>query len=116
MAGDFVRRASEIGAADIVTLDKVLCCYPLADDLVGASASRAMKLYGLVLPRDRWYVRWALALANIRSWLKRRTYRAHAHANTAIDDQVLALGLRPRSEAFTLFWRVVLYARDEAQG
>jgi SAM-dependent methyltransferase len=115
IAGDFVRRARDIDAADIVTLDRVLCCYPGADELVRASASRAGKLYGLVLPRDRWYVRWALGLANVRSRLKRSPYRAHAHANTRIDDQVLTLGLRSRSEAFTFFWRVVLYTRDEAE-
>jgi SAM-dependent methyltransferase len=115
VAGDFVRRADGIEAADIVTLDRVMCCYPHADELVAASASRARKLYGLVLPRDRWYVRWVLRLANLRSWLKRSPYRAHAHTNTRIDDQVRALGLRPRSEAFTFFWRVVLYTRDEAE-
>ena len=58
VAGDFVRHAADIDAADIVTLDRVVCCYPDADALVSASAAKAMRLYGLVLPRDRWYVRW----------------------------------------------------------
>ena len=51
--GDFVRRADDIDAADIVTLDRVICCYPDAEGLVAASASRAKRLYGIVLPRDR---------------------------------------------------------------
>lgn len=115
VAGDFVRHAGDIDAADIVTLDRVVCCFPDADALVSASAAHARKLYGLVLPRDRWYVRWALRLDNVRWWLKRRAYRAHAHANARIDELAMARGLRPRSEAFTLLWRVVLYTRDEPE-
>ena len=112
VAGDFVGHADEIDAADIVTLDRVVCCYPDADALVTAAAAKAKRLYGLVLPRDRWYVRWAIRLDNMRSWLMRSSYRAHAHANGRIDGLALAAGLRPRSEAFTLFWRVVLYERE----
>ena len=115
VAGDFVRHAGDIDAADIVTLDRVVCCFPDADALVSASAAHARKLYGLVLPRDRWYVRWALRLDNVRWWLKRSAYRAHAHADGRIDELAMARGLRPRSEAFTLLWRVVLYTRDEPE-
>ena len=50
---DFTRRAEAIGPADIVTLDRVVCCYPDAEALVGLSAARARTAYGLVLPRDR---------------------------------------------------------------
>ena len=51
--GDFVRRAAAIDPADIVTLDRVICCYPDAEGLVGLSAARVRTAYGLVLPRDR---------------------------------------------------------------
>jgi magnesium-protoporphyrin O-methyltransferase len=113
VAGDFVRHAADIDAADIVTLDRVVCCYPDAVALVSASAAKASRLYGLVLPRDRWYVRWAVRLDNVRYRLKRRAYRAHAHDNARVDGLTMASGLRPRAEAFTLFWRVVLYSRDD---
>jgi len=115
VAGDFVRCAGDIDAADIVTLDRVVCCYPDADELVSTSAIHAKKLYGLVLPRDRWYVRWAIKLDNVRWWLKRSAYRAYAHANTRIDEQLTAAGLVLRSEAVTRYWRVVLYARAESE-
>jgi len=100
---------------DIVTLDRVVCCYPDADRLVSTSVAHAKRLYGLVLPRDRWYVRWGIKLDNLRWWLRRREYRAYAHANARIDEHVRASGLVTRSEAFTRVWRVVLYARDETE-
>lgn len=115
VAGDFIRHAADIDTADIVTLDRVVCCYPDADRLVSTSVAHAKKLYGLVLPRDRWYVRWGVKLDNLRWWLRRREYRAYAHANARIDEHVRASGLVTRSEAFTRVWRVVLYARDETE-
>ena len=78
-----------------------------------ASAEKSRKLLGLVLPRDRWYVRWAVRLDNVRWWLLRSAYRAQAHANARIDELAMARDLRPIAEDFTLFWRVVLYARRE---
>jgi SAM-dependent methyltransferase len=111
VAGDFVRRADDMDDADIVTLDRVVCCYRAVDELVTASAAHARRLYGLVLPRDRWYVPWLIRLGNIRWWLKRSGYRAYAHANARIDEQLRTAGLRRRSETSTSFWRVVLYER-----
>jgi hypothetical protein len=66
-----------------------------------------------VLPRDRWYVRWLIRLDNVRYRLKRSAYRAYAHANSRVDEHVRAAGLRQRSEAFTPFWRVVLFERAD---
>jgi magnesium-protoporphyrin O-methyltransferase len=115
VAGDFVRHAGDIAAADVVTLDRVVCCYPDADALVSASAAKSRRLYGLVLPRDRWFVRLAIRIDNVRWWLKGRAYRAYAHPTVRIDELALAHGLRPRAEATTPFWRVVLFARETAQ-
>jgi magnesium-protoporphyrin O-methyltransferase len=109
--GDFVRRAAEIDAADIVTLDRVVCCYPDAEALVGLSAVRADKVYGLVLPRDRWLVRAALRVLNLGFRIRRKAYRTYAHPNALIDQLVAAAGLRPRAETSTFIWRVVVYDR-----
>ena len=105
--GDFVSHAEHIDEADIVTLDRVLCCYPDAPALVGASAARAGRVYGLVLPRDHLLVRTALRLAN--RWFRRRGGGFYAHSNEQIDALVAAAGLVRRSETSTFFWRVVVY-------
>lgn len=112
--GDFVARASEIERADIVTLDRVICCYPDMASLVRLSAARARHLYGLVLPRDRWVIRLAVRLENV--WLRLRgvQFRAFAHPNDRVDALVREAGLLPRGEHRTFFWRVVLYERAAA--
>lgn len=109
--GDFVRRASAIDPSDIVTLDRVVCCYPDAESLVRLSADRARNLLGLVLPRNTRLVRLALWANNLRFRLTRNPYRAFGHSNQLIDRLVGDQGLHPIAERQTLFWRVVLYRR-----
>jgi SAM-dependent methyltransferase len=109
--GDFVRRAGVIDPADIVTLDRVVCCYPDAEALVSLSADRARRLYGLVLPRNSRLVRLAIWLGNLRFRLRRSPYRAFSHSNDLVDSLVGGRGLSAVEERRTLFWRVVLYRR-----
>ena len=109
--GDFVSRASEVDVADIVTLDRVICCYPDVDSLVRLSATRARSMYGLVLPRDRRFLRWALPFLNAWFRLRRIRYRTFLHPNARVDELVAQAGLRPAREERTFMWRVVLYER-----
>jgi magnesium-protoporphyrin O-methyltransferase len=109
--GDYVEKAPEIDLADIVTLDRVICCYPRFESLVGLSAARARRAYGLVLPRDRWLVRIGIGLMNVAFRIRKMRFRAYAHSNRAIDQIVAREGLRPRQETGTFFWRVVVYDR-----
>ena len=109
--GDFVSRASSIDVADIVTLDRVVCCYPDVTSLVRESAARARALYALVLPRDRWVIRVGARLENLWFRLRGLDYRAYAHPNSLVDALVSREGLRVRSEAWTFWWRIVLYDR-----
>ena len=109
--GDFVRVADRVERADVVTLDRVVCCYPDVDALVRASSEKATRLYGLVLPRDRAVTRLGLGLLNAWYRLRGRAYRAFVHPNARVDALAAEAGLRPTAEAATMFWRVVLYAR-----
>jgi magnesium-protoporphyrin O-methyltransferase len=112
--GDFVRRAAAIDPADIVTLDRVVCCYPDAEGLVSLSAARVRTVYGLVLPRDRRLVRIAIRLENLWFRMRRKAYRAYVHPTARVDAIAAASGLEPRAERRTALWRVVVYDRRSA--
>jgi len=112
--GDFVSRAATVDVADIVTLDRVICCYPDVESLVRLSATRARSLYGLVLPRDRRVLRWALPLLNVWFRIRGFRYRTFLHSNARVDKLVAEAGLRPVREQGTFVWRVVLYERPAA--
>ncbi|MET1231955.1 MAG: methyltransferase domain-containing protein [Candidatus Limnocylindrales bacterium] len=109
--GDAVRRAADIPGADVVTLDRVICCYPDVTSLVGLSAARAGRLYGIVLPRDRWMVRAGIALEALWFRFLRKRYRPFAHSNRLVDDLAVAAGLEQVAESGTFFWRVALFRR-----
>ncbi len=63
--GDFVELAEELTDADIVTLDRVVCCYGNWRSLVDRSTQRARRLYGLVYPNERWWIRAGIGLGNL---------------------------------------------------
>lgn len=109
--GDFVRLAPEIERADVVTLDRVVCCYPDVDALVRLSAARAREVYGLVLPRDRRLFRLFAGVANVGARLRRQSWRLYAHPNAAVDALLASAGFVPRAERRTLIWRAVVYER-----
>lgn len=109
--GDFVALADELPAAGIVTLDRVICCYPDMRALVGASAAKAERLYGAVYPRDSWWIRSAGAMLNTVARLFRYPLRDYIYRTTAVDAVIRERGLEPRFQRNAGFWQVVVYAR-----
>lgn len=90
--GDFVELAPHLPQADIVTLEKVICCYPDMRALVGLSSARAGTLYGVVFPRDTWWMRIGGRVMNLLLQLQRSTFRFFVHPTEAIEAVVRANG------------------------
>jgi magnesium-protoporphyrin O-methyltransferase len=109
--GDFVGLASQVEPADIVTLDRVICCYHDMHSLVSLSAAKARRLYGLVYPRDRWPVRLVLFFENLMLRLRKSPFRSFVHPTEVVDRLVRAAGLRPTFQKNTFAWQVVIYER-----
>lgn len=111
VVGDFVSMAGKIERADVVTLDRVICCYDDMPRLVDASAAKAGRFYGAVYPRSVRWMRIAMAVINIWMKVKRSTFRVFLHAPAEIDERLRGAGLRPRSRERTAGWEVVVYVR-----
>ena len=109
--GDFVRLAPDLEPADVVTLDRVVCCYPDAASLVRLSLHRARRTYALVHPRNRRAFGILAALANTWARLTRHSWRLFAHPADDIDDVIAAAGFRLRARARTWVWRIEVYER-----
>ena len=108
---DFVDVAAQIPQADIVTLDRVICCYHDMPALVGLSVAKVNLLYGVVYPRDTWWVRAGVSLANLYFRVVRNPYRAFVHRTRAVDALVRDNGLQQRFYKTSGLWQVVVYAR-----
>ncbi len=109
--GDFVALASEIEPAGVVTLDRVICCYPDMEALVGRSAERAQRLYGVVYPRRVWWARLNFAFINLTNRLRRNPFRLFLHPPDAVDALIRDAGLKQRFYRKTILWQVVVYGR-----
>lgn len=112
--GDFTTLADQVQPADVVTLDRVVCCYPDARALIGLSAARARRLYGLVHPVDRWWTRLLARAGNLGYRLFRNPYRMYVHRQALIDEMVRREGLQIADLHQGWFWRMAVYRRDAA--
>ena len=110
--GNFIEVAPTIPATDLVTLDRVICCFDDMPALVGLSAAKAKRLYGLVYPRDTWWMRLYNRARTVLSGMRRTPMRFYVHSTTAVDAVVRAQGLERRTSREAGVWQVVLYARS----
>ena len=108
---DFVEAASGIEAARIVTLDRVVCCYPSFEPLVEAALARAEHCLALSYPRDVWYVRAGMGLENGRRRLARNPFRTFVHPAAAIESIIGRAGFRLASRRTTWMWSADVYVR-----
>ena len=109
--GNFVDLAENIQPADIVTLDRVICCYPDMQQLVGLSAVRAGKLYGVVYPRDSWWMKMGIAVQNFFFRLQRNPFRIFIHPSEAVEAIIIQNGFKRLFYQRTWIWQVALFAR-----
>jgi len=112
--GDFVELADEMEPADVVTLDRVVCCYGDWRALVDRSARHARRVFGLVYPNDRWWIRAAIGVGNLWMRLTRTSYRGYVHPERGIDAHIRESGFALRSHHRGWVWQTAVYERVTA--
>ncbi len=109
--GDFIDLAETVVAHDIVTLDRVICCYHDMESLVQLSTARASKIYGLVYPRDVWWNRILSRIGNLALWITRNPFRTFIHSDAGVQRIVTQVGLQKVFHKKLLSWQVAIYTR-----
>ncbi len=113
--GDFVDLADGIGAADIVTLDRVICCYDDAGTLLERSAEHATRMLGIVYPRDGLPNRVAVWLLNLGLRIRLSDFRLFVHPDSLVTGIVEGAGFKRVFSGRNLIWQVVVYERTGSQ-
>ncbi len=111
---DFVQIAGELTAADIVTLDRVICCYDDLPALVGGSVPLASRYYGVIYPRDHWWLKAFNWLENLYFRIRKSQFRGFVYPVEEVESLIAAHGLEPISNSKTLLWVVQVYRRNGA--
>ncbi len=109
--GDFVALAPEIEPADLVALDRVVCCYPDVDALVGLAAERTRRRLAITLPPDLLIARVVIRLLNVWEWVTRSDLRIHAHPHARVAAAARAAGLELVSSSAVRSWRLLIFER-----
>jgi len=109
--GDFTTTATDVDSADIVTLDKVICCYDDMSELVGLSSKLARKIYAVIYPRDVWWTKLALLMVNFYPRIKGSSFRVFIHPTKKVEEIIFGNGLKRNYYATTLFWQVAIFTR-----
>jgi hypothetical protein len=112
--GDFAVIAGTLPEADVVTLDRVVCCYPDAEALLRQAAGRARQLLAFTYPRDRWYVRTLIMLENLRRRLTGNRFRAFVHSPPRMAAVLETAGFVRHAHRDTFVWTLDLYRRGSA--
>ena len=97
--------------ADVVVLNRVVCCTPDGVELAGVAASLAQRTLVLSFPRDARLVRAAFAGVNAAQWLRRRRFRVFVHSPKALRVAAEAHGLRLVTERSGPVWQVAAFER-----
>jgi magnesium-protoporphyrin O-methyltransferase len=113
--GDFAVIAGTLPDADVVTLDRVVCCYPDPEALLGAAAAKTRQVLAFTYPRDRWYVRTMFAFGNFWLRLTGKKFRAFVHGAEQMAAVLEAAGLVRATQRKTLVWMLDLYQRSGAR-
>ena len=108
---DFAQESSQVGGADVVVLNRVLCCYHDMPRLAGAAADHTGRMLVLSYPKGAWWVRLGLGIANVILRLTRREFHVFVHPPAEIIRISRKHGLVPVLEEHGLLWTVTALKR-----
>lgn len=109
---DFTDVASELPRVDIVTLDRVVCCYPDFRRLLKAAAEHSQRALAFTYPRETWYLRIGLRLANFFQRLRRDPFRVFLHPVAEMDGLLKKEGFERVALKRLFVWEMALYQRS----
>jgi hypothetical protein len=108
---DFVDAGVDLGSADIVVMNRVICCYPDLPRLAGAAAEHTRELLVMTFPKDRWWSRVIVWMANAGMVLTRREFRIFVHPVAQVFATAKHHGLEPSVNRPGMFWQTVVLRR-----
>ena len=109
--GDFLGTHQKIEEADLVTLDKTICCYNNYFDLVTISVQKAKKWYAYTVPRDVWWVKLVHQFEQWIRWIKRNPFRSYVHPTDEIETILFEKGFKKIHNHFNREWQTVVFEK-----
>ena len=109
---DFTDVASDLPKVDIVTLDRVVCCYPDFRSLLKAAAEHSQRALAFTYPRETWYMRIGLKVINFFQGLRRDPFRVFLHPVAEMDALLKREGFERVALRRLFVWEMALYQKS----
>ena len=108
---DFTDVADELPQVDVVTLDRVVCCYPNFRELLKAASSKSRRAIALTYPREEWYIKMVMSIMNFFQQLRNDPFRVFVHPVAEMESLLNREGLKRMSTRRLFVWEMALYSR-----
>jgi magnesium-protoporphyrin O-methyltransferase len=108
---DFADAAATVSAADIVILNRVICCYHDMPKLAGAAADHAREVLALSFPREGWWTRMGIAFMDLGLRIFRREFQVFYHPPKEILATCEQHGLKTVVNRPGIAWTVAAFRR-----
>ncbi|HVC77972.1 MAG TPA: hypothetical protein VND96_15770 [Candidatus Micrarchaeaceae archaeon] len=112
---DFVDAGAQVAGADIVVMNRVVCCYPDLPRLEGAAAEHALRTLVMSFPKERWWTRAVIWTANAGMALTRRQFRLFLHPVAQIWATAESRGLERSVSRPGMLWEIAAMERSAPQ-
>jgi len=109
---DFTDVANDLAKADIVTLDRVVCCYPDYRGLLKAAAEHSKSALALTYPREVWYLQIGFKIMNFLQKLRKDPFRIFLHPISEMDSLLKDEGFERVSLRRLFVWEMALYQKS----
>jgi magnesium-protoporphyrin O-methyltransferase len=109
---DFTDVENEVDKTDVVTLDRVVCCYPNYRELLTAAGKHSKRALVMTYPRETWYFRIALGIINFFQNLTNNPFRVFIHPIQQMESLLNELGFSRTSTKRLFVWEMSLYERE----
>jgi magnesium-protoporphyrin O-methyltransferase len=108
---DVLEQPGSVAPADIVILNRVVCCSPDGVRLTAVAGKLAGRMLLVIYPRDRAVVRLVMRFMNGLFGLMGRSFRAFLHAPSALSAAAQAEGLVAAQTNRTVAWELTTFRR-----
>lgn len=109
--GDFVEQRDEVAPADIVVLNRVICCYPWMERMMEASVSKTRWLLAIAVPRDRVVSRVMVVVSNAVLRLGGHDFESYVHSVDRMEAIASHAGLTRVFVKKGLVWQGLVFER-----
>ena len=108
---DVLEHPDSVEPADVVVLNRVVCCSPDGVDLAAVAARLTRRTLLLTFPRDVAWVRMGVRLLNVGFWAMRRSFRTFVHPAATLHEAIEAEGLSLTERFDDRLWQFAAFRR-----